>query len=133
MTVMGNLIRNSNMTGSKRCAVPASEFPGSEVLRRAGLIFSRLVDWMRSCWRASPIARPRRLTLIERIPLGPRQALALVEADGIHLLVTVSPDGAPSFYPLLAGRSSSANFSLGRAKRIPGMCGIQQSRAGRRS
>lgn len=45
--------------------------------------------------------RPRRrLELLERIALGPRQTLALVEVDGQRFLVASAADGAPAFYPL---------------------------------
>lgn len=44
-------------------------------------------------------AQPR-LALIERIPLAPRQSLALVEAEGRRLLVATSADSGPVFYAL---------------------------------
>lgn len=49
--------------------------------------------------RKSTDVQPR-LALIERITLAPRQSLALVEADGRRILVAVSADGGPAFYPL---------------------------------
>jgi hypothetical protein len=45
--------------------------------------------------------------VIERVALGPRQSLMLVEAEGVHLLVATSPDGAPAFYPLPASPATS--------------------------
>ena len=42
----------------------------------------------------------RRLALVDRISLAPRQTVALIEADGQRLLVATAPDGAPVFYPL---------------------------------
>lgn len=46
-------------------------------------------------------SRPaRRLILHERISLGPRQHLALVEADGRRFLIATGADGAPAFHPL---------------------------------
>jgi Flagellar biosynthesis protein, FliO len=48
--------------------------------------------------------RAPRLALVERISLAPRQSLALVEAEGRHLLVATSPDGAPTFYALDGGQ-----------------------------
>jgi flagellar biogenesis protein FliO len=40
------------------------------------------------------------LSILARISLGPRQSVALVEAEGVRLLVGTSADGPPSFYPL---------------------------------
>ncbi|HTW78475.1 MAG TPA: flagellar biosynthetic protein FliO [Terracidiphilus sp.] len=54
-----------------------------------------LIRRLRSAKRNEP-----RLKLLERIPLAPRQSLALVEADGRRLLVATSTDGGPAFYPL---------------------------------
>ena len=45
----------------------------------------------------------RRLALIERIALAPRQSLALVEAEGRRILVAVSAEGGPAFYALDEG------------------------------
>jgi flagellar biogenesis protein FliO len=42
----------------------------------------------------------RRLEVLERIALAPRQSLALVEADGRRFLVASTADGAANFYPL---------------------------------
>jgi hypothetical protein len=44
-------------------------------------------------------AKPR-MALVERIPLGPRQNLALVEADGRRFLVATSAEGGPAFLAL---------------------------------
>jgi hypothetical protein len=49
----------------------------------------------------------RRLQLVERIALGPRQSLVLVEAEGRRILVATSAEGGPAFYPL-DGRGSAA-------------------------
>ncbi len=58
-----------------------------------------LVRWLLN-WRThKPRPRPR-LAVIERIALAPRHSLALIEADGLILLVTVSQDGASAFYAL---------------------------------
>lgn len=58
-----------------------------------------LAAWLLNRLRRRPRREPR-LALLERIALAPRQSLALVEADGRHLLVATSPDGAPTFYAL---------------------------------
>jgi len=92
----------------------------------------RLIRW----WRSSTLAgagrggRARRLALIERIALGPRQTLALVEADGIRLLVTVSPEGAPAVFPL-AQADSFERGALARPRPAPARSGMRRSgRAG---
>ena len=70
--------------------------PRHPLAKRLG---SGLAAWILNNWQTS-LARPARLALIARIPLGPRQAVALIEADGMHLLVATSGDGAASFFPL---------------------------------
>jgi len=57
-------------------------------------------------------ARIRRLRLLERLPLGPRQALLLVEADGQPLLITLSPDSASTFFALPPHPSQPAENDL---------------------
>ncbi|HEV2213890.1 MAG TPA: flagellar biosynthetic protein FliO [Terracidiphilus sp.] len=68
-------------------------------------------DWSLAGWLLERMGRMRlgrnaaarpapRLALVERIRLAPRQQLALVEAEGRHLLVAISADGAPVFYAL---------------------------------
>lgn len=59
-----------------------------------------LAGWLRDWWQRSSIRRPARLSLVERISLGPRQALSLVEADGMRLLIASSNDSAPVFFAL---------------------------------
>lgn len=63
--------------------------------RPAGGLALWIVDRLRRTPRVAP-----RLTLLDRITLAPRQSLALVEAEGLRLLVATSPEGAPSFYAL---------------------------------
>ena len=46
-----------------------------------------------------------RLALLERIIIAPRQAVALIEADGQRLLVATSADGSATFLPLKTMRS----------------------------
>ena len=57
--------------------------------------------------RRGPRAQPR-LALVERIALGPRQSLALIEAEGRRLLVATSAEGAPAFYTLDGRRDGAA-------------------------
>jgi hypothetical protein len=63
-------------------------------IRRGGL-----ARWLIDKLRREPKPRPR-LSLVERIPLAPRQSLVLIEADGRKFLVATSQEGSPSFYPL---------------------------------
>jgi Flagellar biosynthesis protein, FliO len=62
----------------------------------------RLARWLIDKLRREPKPRPR-LSLVERIPLAPRQSLVLIEAEGRRFLVATSQEGSPSFYPLDSG------------------------------
>jgi flagellar biogenesis protein FliO len=55
--------------------------------------------WLLARLRGSSRKRAR-LELLERIALGPRQSLSLIEAEGRRFLVATSAEGAPVFYPL---------------------------------
>ena len=69
----------------------------------AGWLVDRIQAWLRQRWAArqggTRRAQPR-LALLERIPLAPRQSLALVEAEGRRFLVVTSAEGAPAFHAL---------------------------------
>ncbi len=82
--------------------------PGKNPLEWPGLR-----AWLLDRFRRRALKRPR-LALVERINLAPRQTVALIEADGQRLLVAISPDGAPSFYPLKAVASRSAANRRGK-------------------
>ena len=58
-----------------------------------------LAGWLLSRWQGRTVPKPR-LTLIERISLGSRQFLALVEAEDRRILVATSGEGSPVFYPI---------------------------------
>jgi flagellar biogenesis protein FliO len=58
-----------------------------------------VAGWLLARLRRRQAARPH-LELVERIALGPRQWLALVEAEGRKILVATSAEGGPAFYPL---------------------------------
>jgi flagellar biogenesis protein FliO len=58
-----------------------------------------LAGWLLGRLRRGVRIAPR-LALMERITLGPRQSLALVEAEGRRFLVATSPEGAPAFFAL---------------------------------
>ncbi|HEY1256092.1 MAG TPA: flagellar biosynthetic protein FliO [Terracidiphilus sp.] len=78
-----------------------------------------LAGWLLGRLRRGGRNAPR-LSLLERIALGPRQSLALVEAEGRRFLVATSTEGAPAFYALderrLPGnRSSRRQTGAGRA------------------
>jgi flagellar biogenesis protein FliO len=62
--------------------------------------------------------RMRRLELVERIALAPRQSLALVEAEGRRILVATSPEGGPAFYPLDERAQRSASMRKQHSPRI---------------
>jgi len=62
-----------------------------------------LAGWLLARWRNRTRTEPR-LALVQRITLGPRQTLCLVEAEGRRFLVASSAEGAPAFYPLETGR-----------------------------
>jgi flagellar biogenesis protein FliO len=66
-----------------------------------------LTGWLLRCWRRST-AHPARLALIERIALGPKHSVALIEAEGVRLLVAISTDGAPVFFSLQRPSEDSA-------------------------
>lgn len=61
--------------------------------------FGGIAGWMIARFRSTQKNAPR-LALLERITLGPRQSLALVEAQGRCFLVATSAEGAPAFYAL---------------------------------
>jgi flagellar biogenesis protein FliO len=58
-----------------------------------------VAEWLLSRVRHARGAKPQ-LAVLERIALGPRQSLVLVEAEGRRLLVATSPEGPPAFYAL---------------------------------
>lgn len=78
--------------------------------RRVGGLAGWLVGRLRGGERKQP-----RLAVLERVALGPRQSLALVEADGRRLLVATGADGGPAFFPL---HESARHVAIQRAPRI---------------
>jgi flagellar biogenesis protein FliO len=58
-----------------------------------------LAGWLLGRLRGGGRNAPR-LALVERIALGPRQSLALIEAEGRRFLVATSAEGSPSFCAL---------------------------------
>jgi hypothetical protein len=81
--------------------------------RMAGRLGSGLVAWMSRHLHAAA-APPPQLSILARIALGPRQSLALVEAEGVHVLVGTSADGPPSFFSLTGDSGSNVDSSLDR-------------------
>jgi flagellar biogenesis protein FliO len=63
---------------------------------------SGLARWLIERFGRFTGARKRepRLAVLERIALGPRQWLSLIEADRQRVLVATSAEGAPAFYRL---------------------------------
>jgi hypothetical protein len=83
-----------------------------------------LAGWLLGRLRAGRRAPPR-LAVVERIALGPRQSLALVEAEGRRFLVATSPEGTPAFLALdaqtgakLSSRSPGNRPGAFRAARV---------------
>lgn len=74
---------------------------GSERKSRLGGLAGWLLDKL-----ARKPSGERRLALLERIALAPKQSLALIEAEGQRLLVAFSTDGAPVFHALGGPRSN---------------------------
>jgi Flagellar biosynthesis protein, FliO len=66
---------------------------------RSGNPGSGLAGWLLK--RLSVARRPeRRLAVLERISLAPRQTLALIQVESQRFLVATSADGTPAFYAL---------------------------------
>jgi flagellar biogenesis protein FliO len=63
--------------------------------------------WLLGRWRGTGPAA-RRLKVVDRVTLGQRQALCLVEADGRRVLVATSAEGAPAFFPIDRSRKSDS-------------------------
>ena len=70
-----------------------------KALSRARPAIGGIAGWVMARLAGSRKNAPR-LALVERIALGPRQSLALVEAEGRRLLVATSAEGGPAFYML---------------------------------
>ena len=66
-----------------------------------------LAGWLLARWQGRTATKPR-LALVERISLGSRQFLALVEAEDRRILVATSSEGGPVFYPIDEVRASRA-------------------------
>jgi len=67
--------------------------------------------------------RNGRLILLQRIALGPRNALSLIEAQGVQLLVATSGDGAPTVFLLPSSGTrvslATGQSNVGQALRVP--------------
>jgi hypothetical protein len=113
---------------------------------RSNEIARGIGTWLLGRWRRSA-ACPAQMALIERIPLGPKQSLSLVEADGVRVLVATSADGSavffalsnsPSAAPALAGAVQSNTpqtksfHQAGREKSAPLQSDRQALRRGAR-
>jgi flagellar biogenesis protein FliO len=57
------------------------------------------LGWLLRRWKGSK-SPARRLKLVDRVALAPRQSLCLLEADGRRVLLATSADGAPAFFAL---------------------------------
>jgi hypothetical protein len=67
-----------------------------------------LAGWFMKRLRTGKSGRPR-LELMERITIGPRQTVALIEAEGQRLLVACAAEGRPAIYPLGSGVCARAH------------------------
>lgn len=85
-------------------------------LSRAGIggIAGKLIARLRSTKTSAP-----KLALVERIALGPRQSLALVEAEGRRFLVATSAEGGPAFLAIGGGGMAVGTRSARRPARGP--------------
>jgi flagellar biogenesis protein FliO len=92
----------------------ASDSSRSAVGGLAGWLLSWFPGRLRRGQRRAP-----RLAVIERITLGPRQALVLVEAEGRRLLLATSPEGTPAFYSLDEPGGQLASAPISRASTVP--------------
>lgn len=61
--------------------------------------------------------RKKRLALLDRISISPRQSIALIEAEGHRILIATSPDGGSAFFGLDNQPSNSAIRSQSRSRR----------------
>jgi flagellar biogenesis protein FliO len=83
-----------NILGKSAMALPLSA-----KISHAPTGVGGVADWILRRFGARSRPTPN-LALLERITLGPRQTLSLVEADGRRLLIATSPEGSPAFYSL---------------------------------
>ena len=79
--------------------------------KNGGPTIGGIAGWLAAKFRGRQKAEPR-LALLERIALGPRQSLALVEAEGRRILVATSAEGGPAFYPLDGPAISEASMRM---------------------
>lgn len=95
-----------------------------------------IAGWLLGRLRSGGRAR-RRLELVERIALAPRQSLALVEAEGRRFLVATSPEGAPAFYALderaARERRPGAGSAEDRPRSVAGMLARTTARTARKT
>lgn len=96
----------------KREAVAGTEGPKG----RAAI--GGLAGWLIARFSSRRRAEPR-LALLERIALGPRQSLALVEAEGRRILVATSAEGGPAFYPLDRPARSESSMRMSADRPAP--------------
>lgn len=76
-----------------------------------------LAGWLLRRLRGGDRMQPR-LAVLERVTLGPRQSLALVEADGRRILVAMAAEGGPAFFPLQESARRMAPQRAPRAARV---------------
>ena len=99
--------------------------------RMGSRLGSGLAAWL-SRYLHTSSAPPSQLSILARIGLGPRQSLALVEAEGVHVLVGTSADGPPSFFSLSGGSGRRAEDALDREISFLSGAGSNTPQPGRR-
>lgn len=97
-------------------------------LEKIGRVFQErggITAWLMSRLHSGATKRERskrRLALLDRISLTPRQSLTLVEAEGRRFLVGTSADGGPVFYALDGAAQSATRPAKTRALKSTGRC-----------
>jgi len=76
-----------------------------------------LAGWLMRKVHSGNRVQPR-LAVLERVTLGPRQSLALVEADGRRILVAIAAEGGPAFFPLRESGRQTPSHRAARAVRV---------------
>jgi hypothetical protein len=99
--------------------------------RMASRLGSGLAAWLSRRLHASS-APPPQLSILARIALGPRQSLALVEAEGVHVLVGTSADGPPSFFSLAEDSGRDVDHRFDKEISLPYGAGANTPQSGRR-
>ncbi len=88
-----------------RSRIPSLAFESSLPVRRLKAWGGKISAWWAQRLRQSD-GVPARLVALTRLTLGPRQALTLIEVDGVRILVGTSADASPTFLQLSSDQHS---------------------------